>query len=88
MSLALLILDGICGRDYEVLLIDWDEEFWRRYEIQDELEALKREIKVGKDRQLRAKTQSASLTRLNNQFQAMKLNKNISNEKGFGVALS
>jgi hypothetical protein len=38
---AILILDSICGRDPGSPMIDWYEEFWRQYELQDEVEKLK-----------------------------------------------
>ncbi|MEB3356019.1 MAG: hypothetical protein VKK04_04785 [Synechococcales bacterium] len=68
---ALLILDGICGRDHGSPLIDWYEEAWKRYETQCELEEMKKEIKVDPDHQIKAKATAASLAQLDRQFQAL-----------------
>lgn len=68
---ALLILDGISHRDHGVSLIDTYEESWKRYEVQCELEKMKKDVKVDADHQLRAKTTAASLTQLDNQFHSL-----------------
>lgn len=65
---ALLILDGISGRDYGVPIIDWYEEFWKRYEVDCELEEMKQTVEVNSNHQLQAKTTAASLAQLDNQF--------------------
>ncbi len=70
---ALLILDGICGRDYGSPLIDWYEEAWRQYEAQCELEEMKKTVKVDKDHQVRAKTRASSLAQLDRQFRALEV---------------
>lgn len=67
---ALLLFDSMSGRD-GVPIIDWEEEFWRRYEAQCELEEMKKTVKIDEDHQLRAKTQAASLAQLDNQFRSL-----------------
>jgi hypothetical protein len=66
---AALILDSICGRDHGSPMIDWYEEFWRQYELQEEVENLKK----NPDLWVESKTTNASLTRLDQQFQNMEL---------------
>lgn len=70
---VLLILDGISGRDYGSPIIDWYEEFWRQYEVQCELEELKKEITVDLDHQLRAKSKPATLAQQEHQFRALEV---------------
>ena len=70
---VLLILDGISGREYGVPIIDWYEEAWRQYEIQSELEELKKEVKVDSDHQLRAKTRAVSFAQQDAQFHALEV---------------
>lgn len=70
---ALLILDGICGRDHGLPLIDWYEESWKRYETQCELEEMKKEVKVDNDHRVRAKTTAVSIAQLTDQFRALEV---------------
>ncbi|HEY9699084.1 MAG TPA: hypothetical protein V6D10_17620 [Trichocoleus sp.] len=70
---ALLILDGISGRDHGSPIIDWYEEAWRDYEVQCELEELKQQVELDPDHQVRAKTRAASLAQLDNQFRSLEV---------------
>ena len=70
---ALLILDGISGRDQGSPIIDWYEEAWRQYEAQCELEELKNEVKVDHDHQLRVKRAAATLAHREVQFRALEV---------------
>lgn len=70
---VLLILDGISGKDHGSPIIDWYEEAWRQYEIQAELEELKKEVEVDSDHQLRAKTRAASFAHQDAQFHALEV---------------
>jgi stage V sporulation protein K len=40
---GLILLNGICRRDYGIPLIDWYEAYWQDHEIDDELSALKQQ---------------------------------------------
>jgi hypothetical protein len=70
---ALLILDGISGRDHGSPMIDWYEEAWRQYEAQWELEELKKTVQIDRDHPLRATHQPASLAQLDNQYRALEV---------------
>ena len=65
---AVMLLDGLCSRDHSVPLVDWYEEFWKKYEVDAELEALKKTVTPDPNHQLRTTTTAASLAQLNNQF--------------------
>lgn len=69
---ALIVLDGLCGRDHGSPIIDWYEEFWRQYEVECELEEMKKKIQVDQTHQIRTRT-AASLAQLNNQFVALEI---------------
>jgi hypothetical protein len=70
---AILILDRISGRDHGVPIIDWYEEFWKRYEVDCELEEMKQTGEINSNHQLRAKTTAAALAQLDNQFRALEV---------------
>ena len=70
---ALLILDGISGREYGSPIIDWYEEAWRQYEAQCELEELKKEVKADPDHQLRVKRAAATLAHQEVQFRSLEV---------------
>jgi hypothetical protein len=70
---ALLILDGISGRDYGAPLIDWEEEFWRNYEVQCELEDMKKKIQPDNSSQIQARKTPGSIAQLEGQFRALEV---------------
>jgi stage V sporulation protein K len=43
---GLILLNGICRRDHGIPLIDWYEEYWEDYEIDDELRDLQQRIQL------------------------------------------
>lgn len=69
----LLVLDGISGKEPGSPIIDWYEEAWRRYEAQCELEALKTEVNVDLDHQLRAIRIPLTLAQQEDQFRALEV---------------
>lgn len=70
---ALLIIDGLCGRDHGSPIIDWYEEAWRLYEAECELEEMKKAIQVDQPYQMGTKPTAASLAQLNAQFVALEI---------------
>lgn len=70
---VLLILDSISGQDYGSPIIDWYEESWRQFEVQCELEELRKEITVDLDHQLRAKRTPTTLAQQEYQFRALEV---------------
>ena len=46
---GLLVLDSLCSSDYGSALVDWNEEGWKEYEAQCEMEDLKKKVKVDPD---------------------------------------
>ncbi|MBD1866825.1 hypothetical protein H6F95_05805 [Cyanobacteria bacterium FACHB-471] len=70
---TLLILDGISGRDYGAPLIDWEEEFWRNYEVQCELEEMKKKIQPDNSPQIQARKTPGSIAQLDSQFRALEV---------------
>lgn len=70
---ALLVLDSISGRDHGSPIIDWYEEAWRRYEIQCELEELKKTVAIDPDHQIRAKRIPATFAQQDYLFRALEV---------------
>ena len=69
----LLVLDSISGKEPGSPIIDWYEEAWRRYEAQCEMEALKAEVNLNLDHQLRAIQIPLTLAQQENQFRALEI---------------
>jgi stage V sporulation protein K len=70
---GLILLSGICRRDHGIPLIDWHEEYWEDYEIDDELRDMQQRIQLNLNRPIAPEVTPASQKQVGQRLRELEL---------------